>query len=281
MSTLPPNVDINLADSVPAGSLAASQNPFAPQIDSSGRVQVVILPLHPGGSLPSVSSLEALGAVKVLYSSLMDQIQAWVPVNALRAVAALPGVGEVRTPTYAMVDNLVGLNMLKVSPTKSTCSCQPKSSKGVTRMNHVFRPVTTGPLNTSNPFWRRISPTLKLTPSQTAILIAWEQKAPGIVAQALKLVPPPTVGHGSSGGGGWFNQFLNTITQLGSSYLNYRNSEAQLSAAQAQQELQQQLAAYNISMSSSGIGGISTTTLLIGGAVVLGAVVLMGKKKRK
>jgi hypothetical protein len=150
-------------------------------------------------------------------------------------------------------------------------------------MNPVFRPVTTGPLHTSNPFGRRISPVLKLTPSQTATLIAWEQKAPGIVAQALKLVPPPTVGHGSTGGGGWFNQFLNTITQLGSSYLNYRNSEAQLSAQQAQQELAQQLAAYNIELSgsSSSLGGISTTTLLIGGAVVLGAVVLMGKKKRK
>jgi hypothetical protein len=167
-------------------------------------------------------------------------------------------------------------------PTKSTCSCQSNSSKGVTRMNPVFRLVTTGPLSTSNPFGRRISPVLKLTPSQTAILIAWEQKAPGIVAQALKLVPPPTVGHGSSGGGGWFNDFLGTITSLGKSYLDYRSSEAQLSAAQAQQQLQQQLAAYGISLSSgSGLGGISTTTLLIGGAVVLGAVVLMGKKKRK
>jgi len=154
-------------------------------------------------------------------------------------------------------------------------------SKPTSRTNPVFRPVTTGPLNISNPFRLRISPTLKLTPSQTAILVAWEQKAPGIVAQALKLVPPPTVGHGSSGGGGWFNQFLNTITQLGSSYLNYRNSEAQLSAAQAQQELAQQLAAYNISMSGSGLGGISTTTLLIGGAVVLGAVLIIGKKKRR
>jgi hypothetical protein len=122
---------------------------------------------------------------------------------------------------------------------------------------------------------------LKLTPSQTATLVAWEQKAPGIVSQALKLVPPPTVGHGSSGGSSWYDQLLGTITQLGSSYLNYKNSEAQLSAEQAQQQLQQQLAAYNISMSGSGIGGISTTTLLIGGAVVLGAVVLMGKKKRK
>jgi hypothetical protein len=148
-------------------------------------------------------------------------------------------------------------------------------------MNQIFRPVTTGPLNTSNPFGRLISPTLKLTPSQTAILVAWEQKAPGIVAQALKLVPPPTVGHGSTGGGSWYDQLLGTITSLGSSYLNYRNSEAQLSAQQAQQQLQQQLAAYNISMSGSGLGGISTTTLLIGGAVVLGAVVLMGKKKRK
>jgi hypothetical protein len=166
-------------------------------------------------------------------------------------------------------------------PTKSTCSCN--SSKGVTRMNPVFRPVTTGPLHTSNPFGRRISPVLKLTPSQTAILIAWEQKAPGIVAQALKLVPPPTVGHGSSGGGGWFDDFLGTITSLGKTYLNYRASEDQLSAQQARQQLQQQLSAYNISLagSGSGLGGISTTTLLIGGAVVLGAVVLMGKKKRK
>jgi hypothetical protein len=192
-------------------------------------------------------------------------------------------------------------------PTTPTCTCQTNSSKGgtpgyigvvgignvplvpsssskgVTRMNPVFRPVTTGPLHTSNPFGRRISPVLKLTPSQTAILIAWEQKAPGIVAQALKLVPPPTVGHGSSGGGGWFDDFLGTITSLGKTYLNYRASEDQLSAQQAQQQLQQQLSAYNISLagSGSGLGGISTTTLLIGGAVVLGAVVLMGKKKRK
>jgi hypothetical protein len=79
-------------------------------------------------------------------------------------------------------------------PTTPACTCN--SSKGVTRMNPIFRPVTTGPLNTSNPFGRRISPVLRLTPTQTAILVAWEQKAPGIVAQALKLVPPPTVGHG-------------------------------------------------------------------------------------
>jgi len=181
------------------------------------------------------------------------------------------GVFKGNTPGYIGV---VGVGNVPLVPSKS--------SKGVTRMNPLFRPVTTGPLHTSNPFWRRISPTLKLTPSQTAILIAWEQKAPGIVAQALKLVPPPTVGHGSSGGGGWFSDFLGTITSLGKSYLDYRTSEAQLSAAQAQQQLQQQLAAYGISLSSgSGLGGISTTTLLIGGAVVLGAVVLMGKKKRK
>jgi len=273
------------------GSLAAAQNPFAPEIDSAGRVQVVIKPPHFGEALPSVSSLKAIGAVRIRVSRLMGMIQAWVPVSSLLAVAALPGVGLVRTPTYAMVETEV-LNPPMVplqvtgpipswlhQPAKSTCSCN--SSKGVTRMNPIFRPVTTGPLNTSNPFGRRISPTLKLTPSQTAILVAWEQKAPGIVAQALKLVPPPTVGHGSTGGGSWYDQLLGTITQLGSSYLNYRNSEAQLSAQQAQQQLQQQLAAYNISMSGSGLGGISTTTLLIGGAVVLGAVVLMGKKKRK
>jgi len=77
-------------------------SPFAPRIDRSGRVQVVIRPQRRGGALPPVSSLKALGAVGVHVSRLMDVIQAWVPVASLRAVAALPDVGWVGLPTYAV-----------------------------------------------------------------------------------------------------------------------------------------------------------------------------------
>lgn len=78
-------------------------SPFAPRIDTAGRVQVVIRPRHAGGSLPSLASLAALGGHRIRVSRLMDVIQVWLPVAELRAVAALPEVGSVGLPTYAVV----------------------------------------------------------------------------------------------------------------------------------------------------------------------------------
>jgi hypothetical protein len=100
-------------------------SPFAPRIDRSGRVQVVIRPLRPGGALPPVSSLEALGAVKVRFSRLMDEIQAWVPVDSLRSVAALPGVGRVGVPTYAVVEPPPGNSAERVRPSAVTMGTTP------------------------------------------------------------------------------------------------------------------------------------------------------------
>lgn len=119
----------HLSLAVPANSRRAVENPLAPRLDASGRVQVYVQPSVPGSALPDVSEIAALGGVRIQVSAPLDLVQAWVPVGELRALAELPGVGRVRIPTYAVVEPPPG---------------------GLSAGRH-FRPVTIGYVSNSLP----------------------------------------------------------------------------------------------------------------------------------
>lgn len=82
---------------------------FSPRLDTAGRVQVYVLPLSRLAILPSAAEIAALGGVKIVVSKPLDTIQAWVPVSALTALAALPDVGRVTVPAYAVIPRPVGV----------------------------------------------------------------------------------------------------------------------------------------------------------------------------
>ena len=77
---------------------------FTPMVNHCGDTMVWIVPNARGSVLPS--SLEALGAVHIQSASWTSMIQAWVPLNALPALAQLPGVAFVRNPIYVHTTNL-------------------------------------------------------------------------------------------------------------------------------------------------------------------------------
>jgi len=83
-------------------------DPFAPRLDSAGRVQVYILPVARNAALPTFAEIAALGGVKIVVSVPLHVVQAWLPVSSLNALAALPEVGQITIPTYAMIPHPIG-----------------------------------------------------------------------------------------------------------------------------------------------------------------------------
>jgi len=98
--------------SATASSVAANPSqpldPFAPRLDSAGRVQVYIFPLNRNAPLPGEPEITALGGTKIVVSASLHVVQAWVPVSALNALAVLPDVGRVTVPTYAKTPRPIG-----------------------------------------------------------------------------------------------------------------------------------------------------------------------------
>jgi hypothetical protein len=94
------------------GAVVARQpiNPMLPRVRADGAVQVYIRPTAPGGQLPAVSELVAVGATSIRPSVVLGVVQAWVPVGRLNDLANLPGVGLVTVPTYAVPPRPVGHN---------------------------------------------------------------------------------------------------------------------------------------------------------------------------
>ncbi|HKU17843.1 MAG TPA: hypothetical protein VJP80_01075, partial [Candidatus Saccharimonadales bacterium] len=82
---------------------------FSPRLDTAGRVQVYVLPLSRFAALPSAAEIAALGGVKIVISKPLHTVQAWVPVSALTALAALQDVGRVTVPAYAMIPRPIGV----------------------------------------------------------------------------------------------------------------------------------------------------------------------------
>lgn len=76
---------------------------FSPRLDTAGRVQVYINPVSRFSALPGAAEIGALGGVKIIASEPLRVVQAWVPVRALKSLAALPDVGRVSVPAYASV----------------------------------------------------------------------------------------------------------------------------------------------------------------------------------
>lgn len=83
-------------------------DPFTPRIDAAGNVQVYVFPVSRNAALPGASEIAALGGSKIVTSTLLRVVQAWVPVSALKPLAALPDVGRVRVPDYAVIPAAVG-----------------------------------------------------------------------------------------------------------------------------------------------------------------------------
>jgi len=106
-------------------------SPFEPRLDSAGRVQVYIYPGVLGGLLPSVSELENLGAVQVRVSVPLRVIQAWVPIRALKALAALPDVGRVTVPTYAVTPHPPAPSGRQPVPKSQGVAPRPPTAQGV------------------------------------------------------------------------------------------------------------------------------------------------------
>lgn len=111
--TLDPRLAALSATNSPAGRTAVTRSvvhsqthpldPFAPRIDAAGSVQVYVFPVSRNAALPSASEIAALGGSKIVTSTLLHVVQAWVPVSALKTLAALPDVGRVRVPDYAVI----------------------------------------------------------------------------------------------------------------------------------------------------------------------------------
>ena len=80
------------------GMQSRALDPFAPRFDSVGRVQVYIFPVSRNAVLPSMVEISALGGVKIVISAPLQVVQAWIPVNALKTLTALPDVGRVTVP---------------------------------------------------------------------------------------------------------------------------------------------------------------------------------------
>ncbi len=121
--TLDPRLAALISKATPAPHAASArqtQNPFAPRVDSSGRVQVYILPDSPTAAFPGNAELAALGAMSIKPSEALHLVQAWVPIGSLRAIAALPDVGRVTVPTYAVPQRATVNSNGEGSPTKRT-----------------------------------------------------------------------------------------------------------------------------------------------------------------
>lgn len=92
-----------------AGPRTQPLDAFSPRLDTAGRVQVYVLPLSRFAALPSAAEIAALGGVKIVISKPLHTVQAWVPVSALMALAALPDVGRVTVPAYATIPRPIGV----------------------------------------------------------------------------------------------------------------------------------------------------------------------------
>ena len=76
----------------------AVPTPLQPRVDRDGRVQVYIR-FRPGAG-PDTAALAGTGAQRLRRSRALGVVQAWVPVGALKRLAALPAVDHVGVPIY-------------------------------------------------------------------------------------------------------------------------------------------------------------------------------------
>lgn len=93
----------------PTGPRTQPLDAFSPRLDASGRVQVYVLPVSRFAALPGTGEIAALGGVKIVVSKPLRTVQAWVPVSTLTALAALPDVGRVKVPAYAVIPRPIGV----------------------------------------------------------------------------------------------------------------------------------------------------------------------------
>lgn len=76
------------------------QSAVPPRIRGNNFVQVYIHRSSRRGPLPSAATLRAVGATGIRRSRLLKVVQAWIPIDRLATLAAMPNVGRVSVPTY-------------------------------------------------------------------------------------------------------------------------------------------------------------------------------------